>query len=404
MARSKGPQPGRPYRILYVNHASKIAGAEQCLLRMIKNLDRTRYKAFLACPEGDLAQEARRQDVPVFPLRFTDYQRNRSRVGKLSCPNPFLAQWHAVQAAVLGRRIAALARRESVHLIHANSLLARVPTYLGGRIAGVPVVWHVRDILSSRLWLFVYDFLAVHGVARLITVSNACQVQFSCLSNVATVYDGIDCEAFKWDADARSRVRAELGWDEGHTIFGIFGRISSTKGHDHFVEAAVAVHAKHPQTRWLVVGEAWSQEEQHFLSRLRRRASEAGLDRSIIFTGFRTDVSALMSACDVVVIPSIIQDSFPNTVLEGMACSRAIVAYAVGGIPEAIEDGISGLLVRPMDPKGLAEAETLLIENPALREKLGRNARDRVVTHFGVEQAQEGIERIYDEILTTAAG
>ena len=403
MARRRTPQPGRPCGILYVNHASKIAGAEQCLLRMIKNLDRSRYAPFLVCPEGDLAQEARRRDVPVFPLRFTDYQRNRSRVGKFSCPNPFLALWHVLEAAALACRISTLARKESVHIIHANSLLARVPTYLAGRITGAPVVWHVRDILSARLWLAVYDFMARHGVARLITVSNACRVQFSRLSNVATVYDGIDSEAFKWDADAASRVRATFGWDERHTVFGIFGRISSTKGHDHFVEAAVAVHARYPQTQWLVVGEAWSQEEKRFLSRLRRRVSEAGLERSIVFTGFRTDVSALMSACDVVVVPSIIQDSFPNTVLEAMACSRAIVAYAVGGIPEAIEDGISGMLVRQMDANGLAEAETLLIENPALREKLGRNARDRVVTYFGVEKAQKGIERIYEEVLATAA-
>ncbi len=403
MAERNSRQPGRPCRILYVNHASKIAGAEQCLLRMISNLDRVRYHPFLVCPEGDLAQEAVRQDVAVFPSRFTDYQRNRSRIGRISFPNPLLAQWHALKVAALARQIASLARNESVNIIHANSLLARAPTYLAGKITGIPVVWHVRDILSSKLWRAIYDLLATHGIARLITVSNACQLQFSCLSNVTTVYDGIDSESFKWDADAASRVRATFGLGEGHIVFGIFGRISSTKGHHHFVEAAIAVHARYPQTRWLVVGEAWSKEEQVFLSRLRRLVSEAGLDRHTIFTGFRTDVSALMSACDVVVAPSIIQDSFPNTVLEGMACSRAIVAYAVGGIPEAIEDGISGLLVRRMDAKGLAEAEMQLIEDPGLREKLGRNARKRVVTHFRVQEAQKLIEGIYDEILAGVA-
>jgi len=364
---------------------------------MISNLDRSTYEPFLVCPDGDLAHEAERYNAQVFRVRFLDYQSNRTAILGMSLPNPFLTLWHTVRAAVLARKIGSLVRQESVDIIHANSLLTRLPTYLAGKITGIAVVWHVRDILSSKYWLAVYDFLARHGVSRLITVSNACCVQFSNLSNVSTVYDGVDSEAFRWDPKTASRVRGIFGWDDQNTVFGIFGRISSTKGHDHFVRAAIMVHERYPLTRWLVVGEAWSSEEQLFLAELHRQATQARLD--VIFTGFRRDVSDLMTACDALVVPSIIQDSFPNTVLEGMACSRAVVAFPVGGIPEAIEDGHTGLLVKSMDSKGLAEAEISLIEDPALRERLGREARKRVVAYFNVQNTQAGIQRVYHEIM-----
>ncbi len=392
---------GPPFRILYVNHASKIAGAEQCLLRLISNLDRSLYEPFLVCPDGELANEARGSGVKVFQLEFSDYQSNRTVVFRFAFANPLLALWHGIKTLILACKIGRLATRESIDVIHANSLLTRLPTYLAGRITGISVVWHVRDILSSKYWLSVYDFLAAHGVARLITVSNACRVQFSNLSNVITVYDGIDPEAFKWDGQIALRVRRAFGWDERHTVFGIFGRISSTKGHDHFVKAAIIVHARHPLSRWMVVGEAWSPEEKSFLAELKREVCRAGLDSDLVFTGFRKDVSDLMAACDVVVVPSVIQDSFPNTVLEGMACSRAILAFPVGGIPEAIEDGITGLLVKNMDAEGLAEAEMSLIEDPVLRERLGREARKRVVTLFNFQETQAGIQRVYQDILST---
>lgn len=399
MTQTLQPMREPPCKVLYVNHSSKIAGAEQCLLRLMRSLDRSRYEPFLVCPDGELVIEAHRRDVPVFHLSFLDYQSNRSTIAGITIPNPFLALWNMVKVTVMGWKIGEIARRESIDIIHANSLLTRLPACIAGKIAGVAVVWHVRDILSSKYWLAVYDFMSARLVARLITVSNACHIQFSNLSNVITVYDGIDSEAFKWDEQAALKVRKSFGWDEQHTVFGIFGRISKTKGHDHFVRAAIIVHERYRMTRWLVVGEAWNPEEQRFLSDLRIQASEAGLEQDLIFTGFRSDVNEVMSACDVVVVPSVIQDSFPNTVLEGMACSRAILAFPVGGIPEAIDDGITGLLVKRMDGEGLAEAEMLLVDDPMLRQRLGREARKRVVACFNMQQTQEGIERVYQEII-----
>ncbi|MEI8183745.1 MAG: glycosyltransferase family 4 protein [Desulfomonile sp.] len=386
-------------RILYVNHASKISGAERCMIRMLDDIDRERFEPFLACPDGDLAREAEFRDTPVFRVEFLDYQRNRSKLIGRSVPNPFLALTHATGATLIGRRLSRIARQFKVNVIHANTLLARVPAYLTGKFSGVPVIWHIRDILSSRVWLTIYDRLARGGISGIISVSNACRWQFRDQTKISTIYDGISSQVFCRRPEEADAVRHSFGWDDKSVVFGIFGRITTWKGHEQFVEAAVAVNRRYSSTHWLVVGEAWSDEDQEFEAALRSRALQGGLADHLIFTGFRNDVSSLMSACDVVVVPSIKPDPFPNTVLEGMACSRAVVAFPVGGIPEAIEDGISGRLVTQMDAGGLASAMMPLIEHRILRETLGAHARKRVVEKFSPEKTQRRIEQVYDTIL-----
>ena len=386
-------------RILYVNHAAKISGAERCMIRILDDIDRDRFEPLLVCPDGDLAREAEFRGTPVIRMEFPDYQSNRSNLVGRSFPNPFIALIHSTRVTLMGKRLSRIARQSRVDLIHANTLLARIPAYLGGKLSGVPVIWHIRDILSSRIWLWIYDQLANRNLAGIISVSNACRGQFSDQSRISTVYDGISSQVFCRRPQEADAVRHSYGWDDKSVVFGIFGRITPWKGHEQFVEAAVNVNRRYPSTRWLVVGEAWSHEDQEFEATLRSRALQGGLADHLIFTGFRNDVSSLMSACDVVVVPSIKPDPFPNTVLEGMACSRAVVAFPVGGIPEALEDGISGKLVKEMDASGLASAMMQLIENPTLRDVLGANARKRVIEKFNPEKTQREIERVYDTIL-----
>ncbi|MCX5860772.1 MAG: glycosyltransferase, partial [Deltaproteobacteria bacterium] len=230
-------------------------------------------------------------DTPVFRVEFLDYQRNRSKLIGRSVPNPFLALTHATGATLIGRRLSRIARQSRVDLIHANTLLARIPAYLGGKLSGVPVIWHIRDILSSRIWLWIYDQLANRSLAGIISVSNACRGQFSDQSRISTVYDGISSQVFCRSPQEADAVRHSFGWDDKSLVFGIFGRITPWKGHEQFVEAAVAVNRRHSSTHWLVVGEAWSDEDQEFEAALRSRALQGGLADHLIFTGFRNDVS-----------------------------------------------------------------------------------------------------------------
>ena len=387
--------------ILFINHASKISGAERCLLRMLDDIDRSRFQPLLVCPDGELADVAEGKDTRVFRLPFLDYQSNRSTIFGRSLPNPMVAAVHALWLLSSGRQIAKIARQSKADLIHVNTLLARLPACLGGIFSKTPVIWHIRDILTSGLWISIYDRIAKKRIAGIISVSNACRSQFSGNSNIWTVHDGIPSDVFCWTPEQASIVRNSFGFDQEKIVFGIFGRITQWKGHRQFVEAAIEINRRFEGTRWLIVGEAWSDEEKEFEVKLKDMATRGGLAEKLVFTGFRNDVSHLMSACDVVVVPSVLPDPFPNTVLEGMSCSRAVVAFAVGGIPEAIEDGVSGRLVHEKSASSLANAMTEMIENPSLRQEMGKNARRRVTENFTPVKTQRSIEHIYDLILQT---
>ncbi len=386
-------------RILYLNHSGRIAGAERCLIRILDDLDRSRFEPIVVCPEGDLAAAARSRDVPTLTMNFVDYQKNHSRMGAGSVINPFLVLYHCLWLLFMGVQLAGVVRRFNASLVHANTLLSRLPGWLAGRLARVPVIWHVRDILQNQLWVRMYDRIARLGVTRIVTVSNACHDQFSDRSKIVTVYDGISLERFQPDQQTRSAERSKLGWTESELVFGIFGRITPWKGLLDFAEAAAIVHRKYPLTRFLVVGQAWSPEDKEFESNVRAFLVRERLQDCFVFTGFREDVPQLMVACDVVVVPSVAPDPFPNTVLEGMSCSRAVLAFPVGGIPEAIVDGVSGRLVPQMDAAGLAQGMEDLIDNSVLRAEMGTNGRNRVVERFDTLKTQRAIESTYEELL-----
>ncbi len=369
------------------------------MLRILEDIDRNRFETVLVCPEGDLADEAESRDTVVFRMPFVDYQSNRSTIFGRSIANPFLAVKHACWLGSAGWRIGQIARQTGAVLIHANTLLARIPAYIGGMVSKTPVIWHIRDILSSRLWLSLYDGIARRGVTGIISVSNACRWQFSDQSRIWTIYDGIPSDVFRRNPEQAAALRTSLKWEPQDVVLGIFGRITQWKGHEQFVESAINLNQRYPGTHWLIVGEAWSAEEKEFEAKLKDMAAKGGLGNKLIFTGFRNDVSNLMSACDVIVVPSILPDPFPNTVLEGMSCSRAVVAFNVGGIPEAIENSISGILVPEKTASALAHALAELIENVSLRDELGLNARTRVLENFSRDKTQRSIENVYDSIL-----
>ena len=386
-------------RILYVNHASKISGAERCMLRILENIDRERFEPILVCPDGDLASEAEARGTKVVRLKFVDYQSNRSLILGRSVPNPLVALAHALWLLSSGWRIGRIVRKSGVDLIHANTLLSRIPAYLGGIFSHTPVIWHIRDILNSGPWLALYDIVAKRGVAGIISVSNACRSQFSDQSNIWTAYDGIPTDVFYSQPERAAILRTSFGWSQQDVVFGIFGRITPWKGHERFVEAAIKVNRRFSQTRWLIVGEAWSDEEKKFEAKLKDMSVKAGLGSTLVFTGFRNDISSLMSTCDVVVVPSILPDPFPNTVLEGMSCARAVVAFAVGGIPEAMEDGVTGRLVREKTASSLALAMEEMITNSNFRQEIGLNARKSVTEKFNAKENQRSIEYVYEIIL-----
>ncbi len=202
---------------------------------------------------------------------------------------------------------------------------------------------------------------------------------------VRVVYNGCDVAALGERARP-GRVRAELGLAPDTPVVALIGEVGWRKGQEILLQAAAGLRASHPRTVYLLAGEGDGRAE------LEQRSRGLVLDDGTVrFLGFRDDVPDLLADCDVLVLPSR-REGFPNTLLEGMALGRPVVATAVDGIPELVSDGETGALVPLDDVEALAAAIGRLLDDPALRRSWGEAGRRRVEEHFSAAAAHDALE------------
>jgi len=179
-------------------------------------------------------------------------------------------------------------------------------------------------------------------------------------------------------------------------VVGFVGRLADQKGVEYLIQAAPAVLAKHPDTRFLIVGDG---PERAHLEQLVR---DLKVTQSVEFAGYQPEPRNLIQKMAVVVIPSI-YDPFPLVTLEVMALGGPIVGSAVGGIPEAVEDGRTGLLVPPRDPAAIAQALLKLLDDPVLRAAMGAAGRARAKNEFSPGTITAQYANLYRRLLATTS-
>jgi glycosyltransferase involved in cell wall biosynthesis len=229
---------------------------------------------------------------------------------------------------------------------------------------------------------------------------------------ISLIYNGVDLSRYSAQAACPTLLK-EYGIRDGDPIVGVVARLEPEKGHPTLLEAWPAVLAAVPNAHLLVVGEGSQRElleaqagslglldSSHSPAPdMRQLAYESGGPRanpSVIFTGRRDDVPAVTAALDVAVLPSY-REAQGLSILEAMALSRPVVASAVGGIPEMIDDGRTGLLVPPHDPGALAAAIVRLLGDVDFAARIGAAGHDLVHERFCVEGMVRAVETIYDE-------
>jgi glycosyltransferase involved in cell wall biosynthesis len=182
-------------------------------------------------------------------------------------------------------------------------------------------------------------------------------------------------------------------------VVAVLGRISGWKGQDVLVRAlGQPALAQQQDVVALVAGDPWRGEERH-LRELHETAAQLGVGARVRHVGFREDVAAVYGAADVVAVPSKQPDPFPNAALEAAAAGCCVVASAHGGLPELIEDGVSGVLVAPGDPVALAEAVAALRADPARRAALGAAAAADVGSRLTRARMLDEVQALYDAVV-----
>ena len=385
------PNSQAPYARRKIAHVlpstAVIGGTEHATLRIARAVEPAGLESVAFCIAGD----APGTDTPV--SRF--FAREGLPVTSFPAVDPSLRRPLPYLRA--SRDLAREFRRQRIDVVHCADVGAAHFTALAGRLAGVPVVSHVRnrhDQISRR------DQVFLRPVDRWVFVSEDTWRRFSyrvAPRHGTVVYDGIDVPALR-TAEA-SVVREELGIPAGAPVVGMVARVSPQKDFTTLARAARRVAVRHPGARFLVVGDNGQEPayREHY-EQVVRELVEQGVEGRFIFTGFRRDVPRLVAAMDVFVLCTHFE-GLPLVLLEGMAQTKPTVATAVDGIPELVRHGDTGLLHRHQDDDELARHISQLLEDHALAARLGAAGRHAVETFWTNERFGRDMVKLYRDVL-----
>jgi glycosyltransferase involved in cell wall biosynthesis len=282
-------------------------------------------------------------------------------------------------------RLASLMKRRRIDVIHTHLSTASLLGAFAAKLAGKRSVAHVHGMNTATCFRYSDLIVAVSNKVKEHLVAQGIREE-----KIRVVHNGVDLVKFQ-PRDVRD-AKIEHGYDPEEPLFRVFGRLSSEKGQRVAIEAMFLVNQEHPEARLIVVGEGKDREE------LETTAEALGIRGNVHFTGFAQDVRGLMSACDVIVVPSTRGEGFGLAAVEAMALERPVVAAAQGGLNEIVIPGETGFLTTPGDPKGIADALCELLADPAKARSMAAKGRARVEEHFALGTQMRKLLDVLEEV------
>lgn len=370
-----------PRRIAHILPWPSVGGVEVATLRMAQAVEGATLTSVAFTPRGGEAVR-------------TLFERAGLPVIEYDAPEP--SYRHARSYVGASRTLAGQLRAAGADLVHCADILAAFRCGLAGVLAGVPVISHVRGRVPR---ISVRDRSFLWPVRRFVFVSAEARASFAMRlrdARATVLYDGIDPATP--EPDARAAIRAELHVAAGAPVIGMVARVAPAKDYPTLIKAAATVVRAHPTALFVIVGQRSGVPEyiEHF-ALVSALIAEAGLTSHFVFTDHRDDVDRLIAAMDVCVLPTF-AEGVPLAILEAMAQGKPVVATNVGGIPEIIDNGTTGLLVPLGDAPALARALVALLDDPELALRIGAAGRSHVGNHFGRATMASALRRLYEEL------
>jgi glycosyltransferase involved in cell wall biosynthesis len=367
--------------IAHILGGRELGGIATVVFSLLDEQSRERSPILLALDDSTLAETARRKGyrTGVFPA------------------SPLVAPLALY-------RVVRLLQQENVALIHTHSVLAHIFGYLIKKwMRRISFLMHVhasieRELVSQDTMLLkrkVYSraiAAAFRGCDALIANSSAVRGDLVKrgvdAGKITVIHNGVDVEAIR-RAAASTEIPASLSEQMGkNRIVGTLGRFTPIKNQRLLIRAARTLLKQHPDVRFLLVGDGSERE------RLEQTGRELGLGDRLIFTGWLHSPYAVLARMDILVLPSL-WEGLGVTMLEAMALGKPVVATRVGGIPEVVSDGETGLLVPSDDDEALAAALDRLLSDPGLAGRMGSTGKTVAEERFQSKQTAREVEEIY---------
>jgi len=293
-----------------------------------------------------------------------------------------------------------LIRKERVALIHAHEFSAIACGWILAKLAGLPFVAtvHGKNYFWEK-WRRRAAYRLVSRYGNLVAVSADLK-QFVCDKvgiaerRVRVIYNGVSPAQMVTEEEAR-RCKVELGIVGCQPVLGVVGSLYPVKGHRFLISAMPEIIRRWPGVVLLVIGRGELEVT------LKAQAEELGIGANIRFLGMRQDVPMLLSVLDVFVLPSL-SEGLSLALLEAMSAGKPVVATAVGGNPELVDQGLTGFLVPSEDAGSLASKLVELVQDPSMMQRFSRQGAQRVRQLFSLEQMVRQYGQLYASLLPDA--
>jgi glycosyltransferase involved in cell wall biosynthesis len=296
------------------------------------------------------------------------------------------------------RKIVAYVRQHNIQLIHCHLPWAGMAGRLVGRLTGVPVVYteHNKWERYHKLTYLMNKF-SFSSQQRVIAVSeevaNSIKINYGKLKPlVQVVANGADTAKYARTQTVENDIRKELNIPSTATVIGITCVFRAQKRLNTWLEIAQALHAKHPDTFFIIVGDGPLHDEVH------AKAKALGTDKYVFFAGLQTETRPYFTAMDLFMMSSEFE-GLPIALLEAMSMNCVPVCTAAGGIPEVIKDGVNGILVPVQQPMQLVDRLLQLLQHPDQVAQMKQAARETVINSFSMKKMVTELEVIYNDLI-----
>jgi glycosyltransferase involved in cell wall biosynthesis len=403
-------------KVLVLVPSLDIGGAEIDLLRNLPVLNRNRFTPIVSSllEEGTLCAELSNAGVKVTSLSF-DVPRGRgvyhlsASIIERSCgylvsllpASLFTGFLRSGESYIrLARSVAHYMDKAKVDVLHsvlpsAYLIAAIANTMTKGRplvMSRVSQNWYQREnrLLGAieRFWLHRKVDIAI---ANSQPVLNELRAEGISEQKSLLIHNGIDVVKFANEMIDKNQARNRLAVPQDALIFSSVANLHAYKGHADLLQALHHVKNQLPPS-WLLL--AAGRDVDDSLKKLREMADELGLSQNVRLLGLRRDIPVVLSAADIHVSASW-RESFPNNVLEAMCAGLPIVATAIGGVPEQVSDGVTGILVPARNSSALSKALLALAHDREQRKAMGRAGRERVERKFPITRSVSSLEQVY---------
>jgi glycosyltransferase involved in cell wall biosynthesis len=362
--------------VLVIHSAADLYGASKNLVRSLIAFQKINWNPITILPnDGPLVEEIKKLGLEVIIKDHGIIRRqNLSLKGVVSLLS---------QLGNSFRFLKTLMAERGITLIYTNSN-ANIVGGLLSKWTGTKHIWHVHEIITHPKWFKVLLELYNRFFGNLLVCVSQAVIDNHPLTpkrKLKLLYNGIDSKPF---FHTTSTLKDELGLKEEVILIGMVARVSSWKGQKYFLDVASILLKNNPNLHFVMAGDAFPGYE-YLYEEIHQHLLKLGLKNHVTDLGFRTDVANILIGLDIFMLPSILPDPLPTTVLEAMAAGKPVVATCHGGAVEMVKDSKTGYLVPWNDALIAAEQFQILIDNPEKRLEMGKKGRQRIIDYFSEE-------------------